>query len=135
MHDELLYAPRVLRAGALGYLNKSEATMGVVPAIRRVLSGSIAVSEKVSDRIKKHSKGSAPGGSPLDTLSDRELQVFRLIGLGLSTREIAEQFELSGKTIETYRAQIKKKLQVDHNTQLLQRAFLWNHGSENGHRG
>lgn len=130
MHDEMLYAERVLHAGALGYINKGEATESVIPAIHRVLDGAIFVSEKVSARMSKREAGPVRAGSPLEALSDRELQVFRLIGQGLTTRQIAEQLELSGKTIETHRAHIKKKLKVEHNTQLLQHAFLWNHGGD-----
>jgi DNA-binding NarL/FixJ family response regulator len=133
MHEESLYSERVLRAGALGYLNKQEATETVVPAIRRVLAGGIFVSEKVAERMaaRNNSQGEVKvDKSPLERLSDRELQVFRLIGQGETTRSIAESLELSVKTIETYRAHIKQKLGLSHSTQLLQHAFLCQHAGE-----
>ncbi len=129
MHDEILYAERVLRAGALGYINKGEATEKVIPGIRQVLDGGIFVSEAVASRMTG-GNGPPVGGSPLELLSDRELQVFRLIGQGLSTRTIAQNLDLSIKTIETYRAHIKQKLKLEHNTHLLQHAFLWLHGGD-----
>jgi DNA-binding NarL/FixJ family response regulator len=132
MHDETLYAERVLRAGALGYVNKQEATEKMIPAIRSVLAGGIFVSEEVTERmLARRVKGDPiAGGSPLQLLSDRELQVFGLIGQGLTTRGIAERLGLSVKTIETYRAHIKSKLRLKHTTELLQHAFLWAHGTK-----
>ncbi|RMG10805.1 MAG: DNA-binding response regulator [Planctomycetota bacterium] len=133
MHEESLYSERVLRAGALGYLNKQEATETIVPAVRRVLAGGIYLSEKVAERRaarRAAAPGLAPEASPLECLSDRELQVFRLIGQGETTRSIAEGLELSIKTIETYRAHIKSKLGLKHSTELLQHAFLYWHAGE-----
>jgi DNA-binding NarL/FixJ family response regulator len=131
MHEETLYAERVLRGGALGYINKQEATEKIIPAIRRVLAGGIYVSDVIAARmVSKQVSGTLKG--PLESLSDRELQVFRLIGQGLTTRQIAEQLELSVKTIETYRAHIKQKLEIQHTTELLQRAFLWVHSGDYG---
>jgi DNA-binding NarL/FixJ family response regulator len=131
MHEEALYAERVLRAGALGYLNKQEATEKILPAIRAVLSGAIFVNDAIAARSASRRDGRhGATASPLDTLSDRELQVFRLIGQGLTTRQIAEQLTLSVKTIETYRAHLKQKLAIDHTTDLLRRAFLWVHSGE-----
>src|SRR4051812_15221957 len=112
MHDESLYAERVLRAGAKGYVMKQEAPEKVMTAIRRVLAGEVYVSEKIAGRLLKAMSGTkGPASeSPLDRLSDRELQVFRLIGSGLSVREIADKLFLSVKTIETHREHIKEKL-------------------------
>ncbi len=121
MHDESLYAERVLRAGAKGYVMKQEAPEKVMTAIRRVLAGEVYVSEKISGRLLKAMSGTKgpPSESPLDRLSDRELQVFRLIGSGLSVREIAEKLKLSVKTIETHREHIKEKLNLKSSSELL----------------
>ncbi len=127
MHDEGIYAERALRAGARGYVMKQEATERVVTAIRRVLSGEMYVSEGVAAKmVSKLVAGPAQtGGSPVDRLSDRELQVFRLIGTGYGTREMAEQLHLSVKTIETYRAHIKEKLGLIDANELLRTAINW----------
>jgi DNA-binding NarL/FixJ family response regulator len=101
MHDESLYAERVLRAGARGYIMKEEGTEQVVTAIRRVLAGEVYVSENMTARmVSRMAMGMAPtGASPVDSLSDRELEVFRLIGEGLKTRDVADRLHLSVKTI------------------------------------
>ena len=127
MHDEGIYAERALRAGARGYIMKQEATEKVVTAIRRVLAGEVYVSEGMAAKmVSKLVSGPADaGGSPVDRLSDRELEVFRLIGAGYGTREMAEKLHLSIKTIETYRAHIKEKLDLVDANELLRTAITW----------
>lgn len=129
MYDESLYAERSLRAGASGYVMKEEATETLVEAIRSVLAGEIYVSERIMDRIlqKLAGRGSRLRESPLEELTDRELQVFRLLGQGRSTREVAELLHLSVKTIESHRAKIMDKLDLANATQLLHRAIEWVH--------
>ncbi|MFQ5989545.1 MAG: response regulator [Candidatus Methylomirabilales bacterium] len=129
MHDEALYAERALRAGANGYIMKQEAADQVVRAIRRVLGGEIYVSEKMGSKLlQKIVHRRYVGDSPVDTLSDRELEVFRLIGRGYRTRQIAEMLHVSVKTIESYREQIKHKMKLRDATELLQHAIQWVHG-------
>lgn len=128
MHDESLYAERVLRAGAKGYVMKQQATEKVITAIRKVLSGQIYLSDKMAAKMVIKlvgGSGSDVGDSPIDRLSDRELEVFLLIGKGYGTREIAERLHLSVKTIETYRSHIKEKLNLAGATELLQYAIQW----------
>jgi len=127
MHDESLYAERALRAGALGYVMKQEATETVILAIRRVLAGQIYLSEKISSRLLgTFVSGTDSGtGSSYDRLSDRELEVFELIGQGLGTRQIAEKLHLSVKTIEAYREHIKEKLKLQNASELTLHAFHW----------
>ena len=130
MHDETLYAERALRAGARGYVMKQEPPEIVIGAIRKVLNGEIFVSEKMSSRlISRMADGNGdPSGSPLERLSDRELEVFQLIGQGLRTRQIAERLCLSIKTIESYREHIKHKLDLQNSTELFQHALQWVQG-------
>ena len=127
MHDETLYAERALRAGAMGYIMKQEATENVIAAIRRVLAGEIYVSDRMASRmVRKLVTGqTVTSASPVDCLSDRELEVFRLIGKGHGTRQISERLCLSVKTIETYRAHIKDKLVLADAAELLQYAIKW----------
>jgi len=127
IHDESLYAERVLRAGAKGYIMKQEATENVTEAIGKVLAGQVYVSEGMSDRIVRSFLGGTEKTRPalVSSLSDRELEVFRLIGQGYGTRKIAEMLHLSIKTIETYRAHIKFKLELDDAAHLLQYAVQW----------
>jgi DNA-binding NarL/FixJ family response regulator len=127
MHDESLYAERALRAGARGYVMKSEATQKVVDAIRKIMAGRIYVSDSVAAKMMNKIVGGRPnvGASAIERLSDRELEVFSLIGQGFSTRKIAERLHLSIKTIETYRAHIKDKLNLTDATELLQYAIRW----------
>jgi DNA-binding NarL/FixJ family response regulator len=129
MHDESLYAERVLRAGAKGYITKQEATKKILPAIRQVLSGEIYISEKMSSRmVHKMVLGRAEEQkSPIERLTDRELEVFQLIGCGQGTRRIAAELHLGIKTVESYRARIKEKLKLEDGTQLLQQAIQWVH--------
>ena len=127
MHDETLYADRALRAGANGYIMKQEVSDKIITAIRQILSGEIYLSEKAKQGILNEVSWKRPEGqqSPLERLSDRELEVFRLIGKGLGTREIAETLHLSIKTIETYRAHIKEKLNLSTATELVRVAVQW----------
>jgi len=125
MHDESLYAERVLRAGASGYIMKQEASEKVLEAIRKVLAGDIYLSEKMNANLMHQLVGGRNnfGGSIMERLSDRELEVFGLIGQGRGTREIAEQLHLSVKTIESHRAHIKEKLNLKNATELVHRAI------------
>jgi DNA-binding NarL/FixJ family response regulator len=127
MHDESLYAERVLRAGAMGYVSKQENTRTILSAIRLVLDGAIHVSADLAGLLVKRMIGGLqqPDASPVARLADRELEVFQLIGRGQGTRKIAESLNLSVKTVESYRARIKEKLQLDDGIQLLQRAVQW----------
>ncbi len=127
MHDENLYAERALRAGAHGYLMKAEVGDKIVSAVRKVLGGEIYLSDRVGQTIINEvtGRGAPLDDSPIRQLSDRELEVFRLIGEGLSTREIAGRLHLSVKTIETYRAHIKEKLGIANATQLVRVAAQW----------
>lgn len=127
MHDEELLAERALRAGAMGYINKQEAAEQVVGAIRQILKGKIYASERVTERLLRGVSGHAEAGqhSPVECLSNRELEVFDLIGRGLSTGEIADRMHLSVKTIETYRANIKKKLHLKSAAELSRSAIQW----------
>jgi len=121
MHDEALYAERVLRAGAAGYIMKQEATEHIVDAIRQVLAGRVYVSERMTARMLHRMIGdkNEPTASPLDTLTTREMEVLQLLGQGLSTREIAAQLFVSVKTIETHLDHLKTKLGVDSGRQLV----------------
>ncbi|MEX0774342.1 MAG: response regulator transcription factor [Phycisphaeraceae bacterium] len=127
MFDETLYAERALHAGAAGYINKNEAATKIVEAIQQVLRGKVYLSDKMTDRLlTRVAHGEEDiNRSPINSLSDRELEVFRLIGDGLTTRQIAEKLHLSTKTIETYRDHIKAKLNLKHNTELIRRAVQW----------
>ncbi len=126
MHAESLYAERVLRAGARGYVAKQEATEKVLTAIHRVLNGELYVSAETTERMLRRVVGGGAGpATPEELLSDRELQVFQLLGMGRATRQIAKELHLSIKTIETYRANIKKKLNLNDGLELLQHAVRW----------
>ena len=127
MHDESLYAERVLRAGARGYVMKKEGGEAVLKAIRQVLSGKIYVSEKMSMHILETFSGvhSAKGNSPIETLTDREFEVFELMGEGCITREIARRLHISPKTVDVHRQHVKEKLQVPGGTSLIQHAVRW----------
>jgi DNA-binding NarL/FixJ family response regulator len=128
MHSESLYAERALRAGAQGYVNKDQATERIIEAIRRVLDGKIYVSDALAERILHRTIG---GGqelacrSPVETLADRELEVFRMIGEGLKTAEIAKRLHLSVKPIETYRDRIRSKLDLNDGARLVHFATQW----------
>ena len=127
MHDEALYAERALRAGARGYVMKRETTKSVLTAIRRVLEGSVYLSERVVNgmarKLSLSSKASA--SSPVERLSDRELEIFRLLGQGRTTSQIAGDLNLSLKTVQAYCARAKEKFGVRSLTELLRAAFRW----------
>jgi len=127
MHDENLYAQRALNAGAMGYVNKQEATEKVVEAILHVLRGEIFLSPAMRERLLHRlvRDPNALNQSPVETLSDRELEVFQQIGTGLTTRQIAKEMHLSAKTIETYREHIKTKLSIDTAAELSRHAVQW----------
>ena len=129
-HDETLYAERAVRAGAKGYVMKLEAGDDIVQAVRHVLRGGIYMSDELKDRLLFGAAvgRKAPLQSPLEVLSDRELEVFEMTGRGLPTREIAERLHLSVKTVESYRARIKQKLNIETGTELLQQAVQWVEG-------
>jgi len=125
MHDESLYGERALRAGAKGYLTKQEATKKVITVIRRILAGEIFVSEKMASTILRKVAGaaSAEGSTPTDVLTDRELEVFQLLGQGLGVKEIAENLFISVKTVEAHREHIKKKMDLKSSAELLRYAI------------
>jgi DNA-binding NarL/FixJ family response regulator len=127
MHDESLYAERVLRAGGRGYIMKQEGGKKLLQAVRHVLSGQIYVSEKMAAGILETFSGrhTEVAASPVQQLSDREFEVFQLIGQGKSTREIAVHLHLSAKTVEVHRLNIKKKLKLKTSTDLVRHAVRW----------
>lgn len=127
MHDESLYAERVLRAGGRGYIMKQEGGRKLMQAIRRVLEGKIYVSEKMSADILEIFSGRPGGseGSPLEKLTDREFEVFQLIGQGKGTRDIAEKLHLSVKTVDVHRTNIKTKLKLQSAPELIRFAVRW----------
>ena len=131
MHDESIFAERALRAGARGYIMKQEAVDKVLIAIRKVIQGEIFVSDKVTTKMLETliSSDAKSVNSPLDLLSNRELTVFRLIGQGFKTRQIADELHLSIKTIESYRSHIKEKLKLDTGTDLMKYAIQWEQNS------
>lgn len=127
MYEESLYAERVIRAGARGYVTKQEATRDILSAIRRVLSGRVYLNENVSARIiDRLADRSVPGAAtPAEMLADRELQVFELLGRGLAVKEIARRLRIATKTVDTYRRRIREKLNLQTSSQLLQHAISW----------
>lgn len=129
MHDESLYAERAFRAGARGYVNKRETAQKVVEAIRRVLDGKLYVSEKAAEILAaKTARGQAVNRSAIELLSDRELEVFEKLGQGIGTKQIAEDFRVSIKTVQEYCARIKEKLRLASATELLREAVRWHDG-------
>jgi DNA-binding NarL/FixJ family response regulator len=128
MHDESTYAERAIRAGANGYIMKQEATEKVLVAIRRILNGGVYLSDRIAGKmLQQYVRGAATEKhSPMADLSDRELEVFRLIGDGHATRQIAEELHISVKTVETYQAHIKEKLSLRNARELMQHAIEWN---------
>ncbi|HAK46654.1 MAG TPA: DNA-binding response regulator [Spirochaeta sp.] len=127
LHDEEIYAERVLRAGAKGFIMKAEAVDDIITAVRKVAGGEIYLSSKMQSRMLEimTSGRNAANLNPIDILSDRELEVFQMIGNGVKTRIIAEQLKLSVKTIETYKSHLKIKLQLKDSVELIQRAVEW----------
>src|SRR5271170_6123192 len=135
MHDESIYAERALRAGANGYIMKQEATERVLIALRRILNREIYVSDRVADKLLRRLVGGGRSElakhSPLEALSDRELEVLHLIGEGHGTRQIAEELHLSIKTVESYQSHLKEKLSLKNSRELMQYAIqsaLWEKG-------
>jgi len=125
MHEESLYAERVLAAGARGFINKQEAQEKIIPAIRQVLNGKVYLSEHMTERILSNIVSGTDDKRDIDALSNRELQVFEMIGQGESTSKIATHLNLSIKTIETHQAHIKKKLHLSSAHELTHRAIRW----------
>jgi DNA-binding NarL/FixJ family response regulator len=125
MHDETLYAERALRAGARGYVMKRESTKKIITAIRNVLEGKLYVTDEFKASVGEKHLGGGSGGSPLEQLSDRELEVFRMLGQGFETRRIAESLCISIKTVQVYCARIKEKLAIGNATELLREAVRW----------
>jgi DNA-binding NarL/FixJ family response regulator len=126
-YDEVLYAERALNAGAAGYAAKDEPISNLLEAIRTVVAGKMYVSKRVTERLLHRVAGpgrTTPSGT-IGALSDRELEVFRMIGKGMGTRDIAEMLHLSRKTVETHRENIKRKLNVRSGTELVVRATAW----------
>lgn len=134
MHDETIYAERMLSAGSNGYIMKQAASDQFLVALRRVLEGGIYVSEVVGNSmIQKFASGGAYiSANPIDRLSNRELQILHMIGRGLSTRQAAEALNLSVKTVESHRQRIKRKLNLSTGSQLVQYAVNWFSGRESG---
>jgi|UniRef100_A0A7V2B189 DNA-binding NarL/FixJ family response regulator len=134
MYDESVYAERAIRAGAAGYLMKSEPTQSVVEAIRAVVRGEVYLSRRMASRIlSKVAMGRAPGpGFAIDELTDREMAVFQMLGQGYTIEEITERLNLSRKTVETYRRRAKEKLGFDSVAELLQFAVQWTHAQGQG---
>src|SRR5205814_8173648 len=134
MHDESLYAERVLRAGGRGYIMKQEGGKKLMEAIRQVLNGQIYVSEKMSAKLLEIFSGRRgdAGGSPVAKLTDREFEVFQLIGQGKGTKEIAAQLHLSAKTVEVHRLNIKQKLNLQTAAELIRHAVRWVEGQAAG---
>jgi len=127
MHDESVWAERAIRAGAKGYIMKREASESVISALRNIVAGKIHVSGNMLALMldKFHVKPDSPGARTADLLTDQELEVFRLIGTGLGTREVADRMNLGVKTIGTYRDRIKQKLCIKTSAELSRRAVLW----------
>jgi DNA-binding NarL/FixJ family response regulator len=127
IHDESIYAARALRAGARGYIMKQEATENVLVALRRLLNGEVYLSDRMANKMLQQfvGVGKTPQSFPVDRLSDRELEVFRLIGQGHGTRRIAEELHLSVKTVESYREHIKEKMTLSDASELVRHAIEW----------
>jgi DNA-binding NarL/FixJ family response regulator len=127
MHDEMIYAERVLRAGARGYIMKESGGENLLTAIRQVLGGQVYVSPRISAKIIDSISGRKPRGSssPIEKLTDREFEIFQLIGQGESSREIAKQLHVSPKTVDVHRGHIKEKLELKNATSLLRQAVRW----------
>ena len=132
MHDETVYAERVLRAGARGYIMKKEGGKRILDAIRKVRDGEVAVSEKISGQILRIFSGYSVASteSPVRHLSDREFEVFELIGRGLSTARMAADLHISAKTVEVHRSHIKEKLRIKSHSELIAYAARWVQAAE-----
>jgi DNA-binding NarL/FixJ family response regulator len=134
MHDEKLYAERCIRAGARGYVMKGESTKRIIAAIRQVLEGKLCLSSQIAASFAEKfvGKHAAGGETPLEDLSDRELEVFNLLGRGLETRQVADSLNVSIKTVQAYCARIKQKLRLSTATELLREAIRW-HEQQSAH--
>ncbi len=132
-HEESLYGERALRAGAKGYIMKFEPSETLVKAVRKILKGGIYVSDSLNEKLLMNAMQGKKEGtvSSIDILSDRELEVFELIGRGKSSNEIAEQLHLASKTVETYRSRIKEKMDFKNSTEMIFHAVKW---VENEHK-
>jgi DNA-binding NarL/FixJ family response regulator len=128
MHDERVYAERSIRAGARGYIMKRESTKKIVEAVREVLKGGMYLSKELMELFAEKFVSGAPanGAQPVSQLSDRELEVFQLIGQGYETREIAKTLNVNIKTVQTYCTRIKDKLKFSTGAELLREAVRWN---------
>lgn len=127
MHDETLFAERALRAGAVGYLSKDKVSRTIVQAVRAVLAGKIYLSQRMTQHMMQRMVGGAAASSqsPIERLTDREIEIFQLIGQGWTTRRIATALELSPKTVETHREHIKEKLELNNTVELTTHAVQW----------
>lgn len=127
MYDDLLYAERALGAGAMGFINKREGTKKIIEAIRTINTGDVYLSERMKNHMIHRSVGGRPAAkkTPIETLSNRELEVFKMIGNGQTTAEISKALHLSVKTVETHRQRIKGKLQLDNANKLVREAAQW----------
>ncbi len=126
MHDEMLYAERAMRAGAKGYLMKGTTTDALAEAIASILAGGVSLSRRVSDHILQHLSGvRTPAKSGLQSLTDRELEIFELIGSGKSSTQISDQLHISPKTVDAHRANIRAKLALADGSSLLRESVLW----------
>jgi DNA-binding NarL/FixJ family response regulator len=134
MHDEQLYAERCIRAGAAGYVMKCESSKRIVAAVREVMAGRMCVSDHISAIFAEKFVGGrrTDGGSPINTLSDRELEVFGLLGKGMATRQVAESMNVSMKTVQAYCGRIKQKLHLSTATELLREAIHWHDRNTEG---
>ena len=127
MHDESLFAERALRAGAVGYVGKNEASRTIVQAIRHVLQGQIYLSPRMTERMLQRAVGyqGIPSRSPVERLTDREMEVFEMVGRGMTSRQIARRLDLSPKTVDTHREHIKAKLELKNGAELTRHAVQW----------
>jgi len=127
MHDESLFAERALRAGAVGYVSKHDASRTIIKAVRTVLEGKLYLSQQMTERMVQRAvgAGSHAGISPIERLTDREIEIFEMIGHGLTIRQIAQQLELSPKTVETHREHLKEKFGLKNSTELTKHAVQW----------
>jgi len=126
MHDETLFAERALRAGAVGYVSKDQASRTIIKAVRTVLAGGLYLSQPMTERmVQRAVRGDRSARSPLERLTDREIEVFELIGQGLACRQIARRLNLSPKTVDTHREHLKEKLELKDVTALIRHAVRW----------
>ena len=126
MHDESLFAERALRAGAVGYVSKDQASRTIIKAVRTVLAGSHYLSPSLTERmVQRAVRGDEHAGSPMERLTDREIEIFELIGQGLASRQIARRLNLSPKTVDTHREHLKEKLSLKSSNELTMHAVKW----------